>query len=109
MCMEDVKIGRNQSGGQVNLSVATASKPAIGHSRERFAIVFTAPVVGHVTYSLDPVAVLGNGINLGAGDGAVWLNVKDHGEIVQRGWTCISDQAGGAAVSILYSMYPEVK
>lgn len=109
MCMEDVKIGRSQNAGQFNRTVATASQMAVSCDYDRFALIFTAPVTGHVTYSLDNPAVLGNGINLGVGDGAVWLNVKDHGELVQREWQCISDQAGGVAIGILYSRFPKVQ
>lgn len=109
MCMEDVQIGREAHADQVDIAPATASVPAIGGSPHRFALVFTAPIVGHVTYSLHNPAVLGQGINLGVGDGAIALNIKDHGRMVTKPFYAISDQAGGAPCSILFSIMPREK
>ena len=102
MCMEDVRIGRKTSASQVDLTVGLTSIQAIGGSPNRYCLVFSAPIAGHVTYSLDNPAVLGNGINLGVGDGMYSLNIQHHGDIVRRPWFAISD-AASSPVGIMFT------
>jgi len=103
MCMEDVKIGRETMGGQTDLTASLTSQPLLPGADDRYSIVFTAPVAGHVTYSLANPAILGNGINLGVGDGTSQLDIQHHGDLVRRQWFCIADQAS-APISVLWTL-----
>lgn len=102
MCMEDVRIGRKTMSRQHDFTATTTSQPLISGSDDRYAMILTAPLVGHVTYSLENPAVLGNGINLGVGDGAITISIQEHGDIVRRPWFIISDQAA-APIAVLSS------
>lgn len=106
MCIEDVRIGRKANAGQVDLVAGLASIPALPQADDRFSLMFSAPIAGHVTYSLENPAVIGQGINLGPGDGAVWINVKDVGGIVKAPWFVVSD-AAASPISIMFTIMQE--
>lgn len=103
MCMEDVRIARHSESGQFDFTATNSSQIAISQHAKRYAIVFSAPTVGNITYSLNNPAVLGQGITIGAGGGPIALDLQHHGDLVRRAWYAISDQAS-VKTSILVSV-----
>lgn len=106
MCIEDVRLGRKAMSGQVDLIAGLVSIPALPQSDDRFSIVLSAPIAGHITYSLENPAVIGQGINLGPGDGTTVLNVKDCGAMVKAPWFVVSD-AATSPIAILFTILQE--
>lgn len=100
MCMEDVRIGRETTGGQVATTVGTTSVQILSGSPHRYSIVLTPGIANHITFSTENPAVLGQGINLGPGDGCCKLNIQHHGDLVRKAWYAIAD-AGSNAIAVM--------
>lgn len=100
MCWEDVRIGLDSVSNPVPLSVGVASAPVLGASVQRTAILFCAPNAGTVTYSPVSTAVLGQGITLSAGQGALQLDIRSYGNGIQSAWSAIASAAATGAMVV---------
>lgn len=93
MCMEDVKIGREQQAAVKRMTASTTVTPYVAQSDTRAVLILVPPTVGNLTYSLEKPSAVGDGINFVPQSAPLALNIRDHGELVTREWFVLSDQA----------------
>jgi hypothetical protein len=86
MCLQDVLIGRATKAGFSTVSITTAAKQIVSQSPNRFGLLVCAPVSGILTIAPDPAVTSGVGIQIAAGQGFYYLDIKTHGDLVKHTW-----------------------
>ena len=94
MCMEDIKLGREQHGSMVLYSVGATFQKILDHDDKRTCLILGSPIANTVTFGFTDGVASGNGLNLLAGQTPIILNIKDHGEIVTKAIFAIGSGAG---------------
>jgi hypothetical protein len=105
MCYEDIKIGRNTTSSQYNLTLSTNSQQAVPADPFRTALLISNPTSGNAYLSLFPVAVAGFGWRLASGIAPLLLTLAEHGTMVRAEWQIVAD-AGTPTISIFCTSYP---
>ena len=90
MNLDAIATGRQTTSSQQVVSVGTSSTSFLKAAPRRVAIIVSAPQTNRVTLSLDPSAILDQGLTLQPSTDPLVLTVERHGDLVTRRWTAIS-------------------
>ena len=82
MCVEDIIIARASVKRQRTVTVALTDGELVGADADRVSLLISAPSANTLILSFGTAAAAAVGIRLSAGDPALLLTVRDHGEIV---------------------------
>ena len=86
MCCEDMTIGHESKSQPTVIAVPAAAVQLVMASPNRIALVFGNPSIGAVGITtLQPTAAT-DGMQLTPTSPPIMLNIRDHGDLVQRSW-----------------------
>lgn len=84
MVPEQVQFDRGAIGQVQSIVIGTTATLLCPNDPMRTGLVVSSPLANRLTLSDSPSVTPENGINLGAGMSPLYLNLKDHGALVQK-------------------------
>lgn len=89
MCCEDVKIAKTIEPITKTLGLTTSAQKILEPNDKRRTLILNSTGSGVVTYAPANSVTANEGIRLAGSANPVILTLKDHGQIVTKGWSVI--------------------
>jgi hypothetical protein len=100
MCMEDIRLGRQDLFTETNVPVANVSGSLVSPGPNCITLIFSPPLAGTVTISTISPVVSGVGFALNAGGLPLMFNIRDHGALCNKPWFAIGSVATSIQVGV---------